>query len=74
MSVAGSFGTGSQVRTTIIFCGSEAELHVQQIPEASQQKARCDHQHQREREFCDHQDAPRSRLFAGARGTACRFV
>ena len=50
--------------------GIETELHLEQIPETAQQKPRRHHQHQRERQFPDHQHAARARALPGASGAA----
>ena len=48
----------------------ESQPHLEQIPKTAQQQARGDHQHQRQREFRDHQHPARSRLLRGARRSA----
>ena len=48
----------------------EAGLHLEQVPETAQQKARGDHQHQRERQFTDDQNLAGARAFRGTLGAA----
>src|SRR4029077_4908162 len=47
--------------------------HIQQIPEAAQQKAGSNHQHQRKRKLRYDEQSSRARLLAGACRAARRF-
>src|ERR1700723_2209199 len=48
----------------------ETGVHLEQVPKTAQQKARGDHEHERERQFTDDQDLAGTRAFPCAAGAA----